>query len=145
MKTKILSVLMFFALAFLSCKKDNDKVNFLTSKTWKLALVDKNTSTNPLTNPAGRVVYYAIQDFEKDDTFKFGADGKLTINRGALKSSADQQQTEIQNYSFNSTTQELTINTGKYTLAEQSEKQLKYYVPIAANGMSPQYLIYIFE
>ncbi len=145
MKTNTLSLLILLFVAFASCKKDDDKASVtLTSKTWKRAMVDKNMSTNPVTNPAGNVLYYAPQDFEKDDTFKFSDDGKLTINRGTLKASNDQPQTEVQSYSFVSATQQLTINGEKYTLVEQNKTQLKYYTLLPpVSGF--RYLIFIFE
>ena len=137
----VLSLIVLLFVAFISCKKDDEKASVtLTSRTWKRASVDRNTSTNPAIN----VLYYASQDFEKDDTFKFGTDGKLTINRGALKSSVDQQQIEVQNYTFVSATQQLTINGEKFTLAEQSKTQLKYYATLP-NATGNQYLIFIFE
>ena len=137
MKTKNFGLLILLFIAFASCKKDDSNASVtLTSKTWKRAMVDKNTSTNP----AGNVSYYPPQDFEKDDTFKFGEDGKLTIDRGVLKANVNQPQTEVQSYSFVSATQQLTINGEKYMLAEQSKTQLKYYATLPN-----QYLIFIFE
>lgn len=142
MKTKILSFLVLFTFVFLSCKKNEDNASVsLTSKTWKRTLVDKNTATNP----SGSVMYYARQDCEKDDTFKFGEDAKLIINKGSSKCDASEAQTVTENYSFNATTKELVINGDKFTLAEISKTQLKYYTPLPPVSGNAQYLLYIFE
>jgi hypothetical protein len=74
-----------------------------------------------------------LQNCEKDDTFKFGSEGNLTINRNADKCDQNELQTEIQNYVLNRTTKEFVILEQKFTLAEESDSQIKYFTPIPTN------------
>jgi hypothetical protein len=135
MKIKNLTLIAFIILTISSCKKNSDNaLNTLTTKTWKRALNDKN----PSTNLQGTTLYYAVQNCEKDDTFKFGSDGNLILNRGTDKCESN----ETQNYTLDRTKKELIINGNKFTLAEESSDQIKYYAAIPqASGFS--YLIYL--
>ena len=141
MKIKLLTIIVLTFFSFLSCKKDGENSsNILTSKTWKKSLNDKN----PSTNPAGTILYYAVKNCEQDDIFKFGLDGNLILNRSTDKCDQTELQTETQTYTINRTTKELIINGTKFTLAEESGSQIKYYASIpAVTGF--QYLIYLLQ
>ena len=143
MKSKYLSLLIVLLFAFSSCKKDNKQpANILTSKTWKMGLVDEN----PATNPPGNILYYPVQDCDKDDTFKFTPDGNLIIDRGTDKCSLDELLTETQTYTLNRSTKELVINGVKFTLAEESTSQIKYYAQIPTPfSTNYQYLIFLLQ
>ena len=127
MKTNLLIATLLFTIAFLSCSKDkDDQINTLTSKTWKRG----KTDLNPTTNPQGPILYYAVLNCEADDTFKFNGDGSLTINRNNDKCNQDELQNENQSYSLNRPGKELIVNGTTYTLAEESNNQIKYYAVI---------------
>ena len=128
-------------LSLLGCKKDTDSpTDILLSKTWKRNLTDKN----PATNPPGRVLYYPVQNCEKDDTFRFDSEGKLTLNRGANKCSQGEQQTEIQTYSLDRNTKLFLLEGSRFTLAEESTGQLKYYTQLPPNS-GYDYLVFLLE
>lgn len=128
-------------MGFSNCKKDSESSsNVLTLKTWQRGLNDKN----PSTNPAGTVLYYPVQNCEKDDTFKFGTDGNLILNRNAAKCDQSESQIETKAYTLNRTTKEFVIDGTKFTLAEESNSQIKYYAPIPTpTGF--QYLVYLLQ
>ena len=126
-------------MANCSRKKEN-QTNNLTSKTWKRAWTDMN----PTTNPQGPIQYYAVLNCEKDDTFKFNTDGSLIIDRKDDK--CDQNEIRIENlpYSLNQQSKELIIGNTRYTLVEESDKQIKYYAVVpTTNGF--QYLIFLLQ
>lgn len=138
---KFNTLLLFLFILFFGCKNDGVEVKVsLTSKMWTPALIDKNTSTNP----SGQVLYKAFLNCEKDDTYSFGADGKLTINRGVNQCNSSEINKEILNYTYSANTKELVINGIKYTVVDESEVQLKYYTAIP-NATSFQYLIFLFN
>jgi len=57
MKINLLSILLFAFFTLTNCKKENTSSSeILTAKTWKRALNDLNTSSNP----SGSVIYYAV-------------------------------------------------------------------------------------
>lgn len=141
MKINHLALVAVFMLAFANCKKNADQpATWLTSKIWKRALIDKD----PSTNPQGANIYYAVQNCEKDDTFKFGTDGNLAINRGAQKCELNEQQNETQTYSVDRAKKELIINGVKFTLTEETTEQIKYYATVPfATGY--QQLIFLLQ
>ena len=130
-------VLLF---VFSACKEENEVSINITSKAWNLALTDKNSSSNP----SGQIFYYAVLDCEKDDSYSFGTDGKLTINRGTIKCNNAELSTEIVNYTYSSTTKELIIKGVKYIVVDESAVQLKYYTVIPSNAGQSN-LVYLFE
>lgn len=134
---------MLLLLVFSACKKEADDTppgSYLLSKTWKRALIDKN----PSTNPAGDILFYPVLDCQKDDTFKFGANGTLTISYGTNKCDSNEASSKTMSYTYNKSTKELIIDGIKYTLAEESGNQLKYYglVPSATKFV---HVVYLFE
>lgn len=131
MKIKHLIIIALSLLASLSCKKESESSpsNALTSKFWKRALNDNN----PLTNPSGAAIYYSVQNCEKDDSFRFGLDGNVALNRNIEKCDPNELQSETLTYTLNRTTKELDINGTKFTLAEESTSQIKYYATIPSN------------
>ena len=139
-KSKLIGLILILLTTVSSCKEDNAASVSITSKVWAPALTDKNSSSNPI----GQILYYAVLDCEKDDTYNFGLDGKLTINRGTNKCNNAEFSTEIINYSYNSSTKELIIKGVKYTVADESGVQLKYYTTIPS-AVGFQYLIYLFD
>lgn len=120
MRTGTLLLIFMGALAFTGCKKKDHK-NILTSKTWKRGMTDKN----PATNPDGNVLYYAVQDCDKDDTFKFGTNGQLMLNRGEDKCDPDEVETEVLSYTIDRSAKKITIDGMKYDLLEESNNQIK--------------------
>ena len=139
MKTKFLAILLLSI--FSSCGKDKDSsTDILSSRTWTWALNDKN----PSTNPSGRILYYAVRNCEKDDTFQFTLDGKLIINRSADKCDPDELQNETQSYTLNRAAKELVIHGIKFTLAEESGSQIKYYAPLGS-GTGYDYLVFVLQ
>jgi hypothetical protein len=141
MKTKLLLTAVLFTIAFSNCSKEKEKkTNTLTSKTWKRAWTDMN----PTTNPQEPFLYYAVQNCEKDDTFTFNGDGSLIIDRNDVRCDQNELRVENQSYSINRQTKELVIGGTTYTLAEESNKQIKYYTVIPTpSGF--QYLIFLLQ
>lgn len=125
--------MLLIVLTLSNCKKDSESApNLLTSKTWKYGLIDKN----PSTNPPGANAYYAVHDCEKDDTFKFGSDGKSERFSNTNNCGVNEPPVLTRTYTYNSKTKELTINGDKFTIAEESNSQIKYYIPITrTNGV----------
>jgi hypothetical protein len=148
MKNTYLALVVLIGLTLCSCKKDSkSSSNTLVSKTWKRALVDKNPATNPA-SPSGTInssiVYYAVEDCEKDDTFKFDTDGNLTFKRNAEKCDPMEQSEEVQSYTIDRVKKELTINGVKYNLAEESKDQIKYYALLPSNN-DPRFLVFLLQ
>ena len=141
MDTRFSVTLLLAVFIFSTCKKDNSSsTDILSSRAWTRALNDKNQSTNP----PGRIIYYAVQNCEKDDTFKFGSDGKLIINRNAHKCDPEESQNETQPYSLNRMTKELVINGDKFTLTEESSNQVKYYAPLSPST-DYDYIVFLLQ
>lgn len=127
MKTKFLIIFALLLLTFSNCnKEDVSSTNILISKTWKIGIVD----INPSTNPDGELSYNIVHDCEKDDTYKFGIDGNLIINRYAVKCDQNELQTETLSYTIDRTTNKLVIDGINYTLVEETNNQIKYYATI---------------
>ena len=141
MKTSLLSLLLIMFFTLTNCKKEtSSSAEILTTKIWKRSLTDMN----PSSNPSGSVIYYAVQNCEKDDVFKFNTDGNLEINKNSDKCDPNETQNTTQNYSLNRTTKEFIINGIKYTLAEESNTQIKYYATVPLNS-SFQNLIFLLQ
>lgn len=141
MNRKFLPFFLIPVLGLTNCKKDKStSTEILVSKIWKKALNDKN----PSTNPTGTVIYSSVQNCDLDDTFSFGTDGKLLVNKGAVKCEQNETQNTTQTYSLNRTTKEFTINGTNYILAEESSSQIKFYTAIP-NGTGFQYLIFLLQ
>lgn len=142
MKTKFFIILTFSLVVLSNCKKD-DKIakNILISKTWKRGIVDRN----PSSNPSGTILYEFVQNCDKDDTYKFSSDENLVINRFADKCDPNEPQIETLDYTINRTTKELVIDGIKYTIIEESQNQIKYYI-IAPNGANfSSYLVFLLQ
>ncbi len=141
MRVNIFIGILLVLVAFAGCKKDEqDPPQILTSKIWERGLIDKN----PSTNPEGDVIYYAVRDCEKDNTFKFDTKGELIINKNDEKCKPNEPQIEIENYSINRAEKQLIINGIEYTLAEESENQIKYYSAISTET-GYEYLIFLLQ
>jgi hypothetical protein len=129
---------LVFLCSFAGCKKKDDSV--LTSKTWRKSRIDKNAATNP----PGSVLYVPAPTCELDDTYKFETNGNLVIKNGDSECSSGEPALINKSYSLNRSNKELIIDGSKYTLAEETKDQLKYYSPVPA-GSGFQYVVYIFE
>jgi hypothetical protein len=141
MHTKLFVTLALSLLAFSSCKKSvENPIDILTSKTWKKGIIDKN----PSTNPSGTVLYSAVRDCENDDTFQFGSDGNLIVNRGADKCDPNELVTVSEPYTLNRKENELIIKGVRFTLAEESSTQIKYYAQ-PGPGSGYQYVIFLLQ
>ncbi|TKB96203.1 hypothetical protein [Pedobacter cryophilus] len=139
-KFKLVGLILILFTTISSCKEDNAASVSINHKVWAPALIDKNSSSNP----SGQILYYAVLDCEKDDSYRFGTDGKLTINRGTNKCNNAELSTEVVNYTYNLSNKELIIKGVKYTVADESAVQLKYYTAIP-NATGFQSLIFLFE
>jgi hypothetical protein len=126
-------------MLFSSCEKENEvPADILLSTTWKPGMQDKN----PAINPPGNVRYSAVLTCQQDDTYHFNAKGALTINQGANKCNSDEPTIVTLPYTYNRATKELIIGGKKYTVAEESEEQVKYYAPVtSATGF--EHLIFL--
>jgi len=141
MKIKFALLIVALSLSLSNCKKDKqNSPKSLTSKTWRRGLIDKN----PATNPTGKVLYYAAETCERDDTFKFGKDGKLTINRNNHKCDPNEIKIESQPYTLDTIAKKLIIDGTEYTLAEASLEQIKYYSTVP-EGVGFESLIYLLQ
>jgi hypothetical protein len=129
---------LFLVCSFAGCKKKDDSV--LTSKTWRKSRNDKNAATNP----PGSVFYLFASPCELDDTYSFETNGNLKITSGASACFSGEAPEINKSYSLNRSNKELIIDGNKYTLAEETKEQLKYYSP-APSVTGFQYVVYIFE
>jgi hypothetical protein len=99
---------------------------------------------NPTTNPQGPILYYSVPNCEKDDRYKFNNDGSFLIDRNDDKCSQTELKIETQSYSLNRQTKEFIFKGTSYILAEESNKQIKYYKVIpTTNGF--QYLTFLLQ
>lgn len=136
-----LFVVVLLVFMIVSCKKDIViPEEILTSKSWKRALSD----VNPATNPPGNVLYYGVQQCEKDDTFTFSQDGIVTINKGTDKCDGNEMQIERITYNVNRSSKTLTIAGTSFMIAEESQQQIKYYVA-APPGTPYQYIVFLLQ
>lgn len=133
------TVFVFFLLT--GCKKKDTPVNFLTTNTWKWSLTDQNPSTNPT---GGTLMLHAVQQCELDDTFNFGTNGDLTINRGANKCDPNEAATDVVAYTIDRVNHVLTIDGTTFTLAEESPTQIKYYAALPGNSAG-NYMVFLLE
>jgi len=133
---------MLFITLFSSCKKEdeNEPTNLLTAKTWTPGLIDKNTSTNP----SGRIIYNAVLNCQKDDSYRFSSNGTLTINQGTEKCNNNESVAKTVSYTYNQDTKELIIDGIRYTLAEESTSQIKYYTLINPST-GYDYMVFLLE
>jgi hypothetical protein len=102
------------------------------------------TDKNPSTNPSGRILYYAVQNCEKDDTFKFDLNKELKINLGSTKCETNEPATKTVSYSYNESNKQLVIDGYGYTVAEESKSQIKYYAPLASS-LGYDYIVFLLE
>ena len=141
MKIKQLLNLALLAIVSLNCKKDNvDSASFLLDKSWKRGISDKNIYSNP----SGRILYAAVSNCQQDDIYDFKPDGTLSITKGTERCNVVELASEVQTYSYNKRTKELTINGIKYKLAEESEDQIKYFAALPAESGS-DYMVFLLE
>jgi hypothetical protein len=142
MKINFFLIITFYLVAFSNCKKDDEgSANTITSKIWKRGIVD----LNPSTNPSGEFLYDPVRACDKDDSFKFGTDGNLVINRNTVKCDEAELQNDTLAYTINRTTKELIIDSVKYTLVEESSKQIKYYVRAPSSANFNRYIIILLQ
>jgi len=136
-----LSVLLLFALAF-ACKKDENEemIDIITSKAWKLGTKDLNSATNP---PAP-YTYKAVDSCQFDDTFVFKTDGKLLVSFGSKKCSSDAGNNKTVPYSFNKETKELIIDGVKFTVVEENKTQFKY-VQVVPSSSGTNSIIHLLQ
>lgn len=138
MKILQLLILLMTVSFCLQCKKDNQETDALTTNKWKRGLTDKNISSNP----PGRILYHTALNCQKDDELKFNPSGTLMINNGADKCDADEPEAESLTYSYNRASKEFVIDTERYTLAEETDNQIKYFAPLpSASGYD--YVVYL--
>jgi len=136
-------LLSFIFIAAISCKKDKTTIDIITSKSWKPSLTDKNPAVNPGI-PGVNLTYYAVQECDKDDTYTFAKNGKLTINHGGNKCGENQPATTVLDYSYDKANKELIIDGQKFTVTSEETEQLKYYAPLP-HTTGYGYVVYLFE
>jgi hypothetical protein len=132
-------------LAMPSCKKDKEDevvkdftMEALTTKSWRPALVDGNTSVNP---PVGTYQYYAVQNWDKDDVITYKTD-KVYYNYGSAVAPVGVETPASRVYSVDLPKKTITIGGLTYQLLELSAVRLKY--SLALGGGNPT-LIFLFE
>lgn len=135
--------LSFIFLVAIACKKDKTTIDILTSKSWKPSINDKNPALTPGI-PGVNVSYYPVQECDKDDTYTFAKNGKLTINYGSNKCVDDQPTTLVLDYSYNRANNELIIDGQKFTVISEKTEQLKYYAPLPHNT-GYEYVVHLLE
>lgn len=141
MEKKLLLILALFGVFVSGCKQEDEKPeDLLLNKTWKRTRSDKNN----LTNPSGKILYAAVLNCQKDDRYKFNADGTLNITSGTEKCAVDEFASKTVSYSHNEATREFIIDGIKYTLAEESENQIKYYAALPSESGS-DYMVFMLE
>ncbi len=138
---ELIIIFAFYLIAFSNCNKEEYLSDILTSKTWKRGSVDLNTSTNPL----GEHQYYPIWNCDIDDRYTFRKDGNLVIERGTNKCDPNEIQTETLLYSIDRETNKLIIDSTTYILAEESENQIKYYIPVPHGTNLTNYVIFLLQ
>jgi len=140
---KINQLLILTVLAFLSlqCKKEGvEPKDILVSKEWKKTVADKNLYSNP----SGKILYASVLNCQKDDTYRFNENGKLTLKKGSSQCEMIEAASEDLPYSYNKASKELIISGIKYTLAEATSVQIKYYAPLPADSGS-DYIVFLLE
>lgn len=125
------------------CKKDKEEpIDILTSKTWKLATVDKN----PSTNPKGKTEYWKVSGCLMADVFHFYNNGTYEVknpNNGCVWGNSEKLK-------FNLSLNEIYFGTSdKFTIAEISKNQIKFYMPLnpleRPDEKIPDYIVVILE
>lgn len=116
--------MLFIIFLLSSCTKEDENApkNILMAKVWKRGMVDKN--------PSNDIQYYPVRNCEKDDTYKFGSNNNLLNEQGTNKCYINEPAIKTVSYSYNQKDKELIIEGVKYTLAEESKTQIKYYAPV---------------
>jgi hypothetical protein len=125
----------------LSCKKQgvqsDSEREILLSKSWKLAIKDKNVSSNP-----SGVILYAELVCTGDDRYKFEANNVLKV----LKEKGNCFLYKPDDFagSYNLSTRELSYDGSTYKIAEISANQIKFY-RILPSTTNYQVLVYLLE
>lgn len=140
-KTLLLFAIFHATLILTGCKKKTeievDKKKYLTSKSWKIAQVDKNASTNP----KGKIVYYPGTCTE--ETYQFKENGVLNIliqdpNSCFLNKPDDVAGT------YNLVGKELNYGGRTYKILEISPNQIKFYVAVPSS-LDYDAVVYLLE
>ncbi|SHE45657.1 hypothetical protein [Pedobacter caeni] len=139
-KTLLLFTLFHATLILIGCKKkteiDVDKKKYLTSKSWKIAQVDKNVSTNP----KGKIVYYPGDCL--DYTYQFKENGVLNIIKDDPNNCFLSKQDDVVG-TYNLADKELKYEGRIYKILEITPNQIKFYIdaPTSADYNSVVYLL----
>ena len=123
---------LLILLVLISCNKDdelgNQKEKMLTGKNWKLT----SAQSDPPIDSDGQSItdiYAVMPSCAKDNTTKFNADGSVLFDEGPSKCDAQDPQTEISEWSFNSDKTSMTVDvdnkTVRYKIIEISNSRLK--------------------
>jgi hypothetical protein len=138
---ELIIIFAIYLIAFSNCKKEENVSDILTSKTWKRGSVD----LNPSTNPVGEHQYHPILNCHTDDRYTFRKDGNLVIERGTNKCDPNEIQTKTILYSIDRETNKLIIDSTSYTLAEESDNQIKYYKPVPSGTSLTSCVIFLLQ
>jgi Lipocalin-like domain len=106
---KIILLALVAVAALSSCKKDDAVADYnalLTAGKWKL--VAETT--------AGKNTYTAIPACEKDNTYAYAADGKVTFDEGATKCSASDPQSSTGTWAFTGDKKKIILTDGGFAV-----------------------------
>ncbi|UYQ93183.1 hypothetical protein MKQ68_24170 [Chitinophaga horti] len=140
---KVMIIVAAIATTLFACEKEETIDNastaaaFLKAGEWVPTTIDQN----PVTSPAGKLLYNPVLECQKDDTYKFSADS-MTVNKGATLCGGDETGYQVK-YSMDFNRRKITINGVEYMLGEVTPKQLKYYVRLSSQA-GYDYQVYIF-
>lgn len=111
MKNAIVVAALFLAVAAVSCKKDKNEdeglttFQLITSSNWKIDTIGWDMDKNGVIDGA-----VSLQDCELDNTLTFSADSTGVFDEGATKCEDADPQTSPFTWTLNDSTKVLTIN-----------------------------------
>ncbi|MEO0042754.1 MAG: hypothetical protein RL329_2202 [Bacteroidota bacterium] len=140
----VLSIFTVFVLFAVSCKKEKEKTKteLLTAKTWVLTSLTVNPGIyNAPDKPLITDLFTQQVACENDNITTYNVNGKYSIDEGALKCDAqDEQNYENGSWSFNTGETELTTASASginstYTLLDLNATTLKANVSETLQGV----------
>lgn len=141
---KILLVVVAIAATFYACTKEDTIDNattaerLLKSREWKPSVID----LNPVTSPAGKLLYNPVLECQKDDIYKFSKDS-ITVSKGETLCESSETGYQV-SYSMDFSRRKITINGIEYMLGEVTATQLKYYLRVPSES-GYDYQVFLFQ
>ncbi|WP_345210474.1 hypothetical protein [Mucilaginibacter gynuensis] len=136
----VIAVMLMFTLGCKKDKADKDPMTLLTSKNWTPTDRDEDNSTNP----ADGTSYYAVHNCEKDDTYTFNKDLKLSINGGDSPCQLNEVNPQVSDYNVDFAAKKITIKGTTYTIAAITATQLKIYITLPPTSIV-RHNVYVFH